>query len=107
VSNRRRVRPPSRRDAAVDALAAGTECGSCGSTKVLRRWRKGAWELVPLHLDSCATRAVNGRTASPHQVSETSVKAARAAGFAVGYVPYSDDSGGVVIDGEASRAVLS
>jgi hypothetical protein len=44
---------------------------------------------------------VNGRTASPHQVSEASVAAARAAGFAVGYMPYSDDSGGVVIDGAA------
>jgi hypothetical protein len=59
-------------------------------------------ELTPLHLESCATRAVNGRTASPHQVSETSVKAARAAGFAVAYVPYGDDTGGVVVDGEAA-----
>jgi ssDNA-binding Zn-finger/Zn-ribbon topoisomerase 1 len=85
----------------VDALIAGARCESCGSTKVLRKWRRGAWELVPLHLESCATRRANGRTASPHQVSETSVKAAQAAGFRIAYVPYSDDSGGVVIDGQA------
>ena len=102
MSNRRRTRPPSRRDAAVDALIAGARCASCGSTKVLRRWRDGAWELVPLHRESCVTRAVNGRKASPHQVSETSVAAAQAAGFAVGYVPYGDDSGGVVVDSQAN-----
>jgi hypothetical protein len=102
VSNRKRTRPPSRRDAAVDALVKGARCGSCGSTKVIRRWRDGAWELQPLHRESCLTRAVNGRKASPHQVSESSVAAARQAGFAVGYVPYSDDTGGVVIDGEAA-----
>jgi hypothetical protein len=45
---------------------------------------------------------VNGRTADPHQVSEASVAAARAAGFAVGYVPYSDGTGGVVLDGAAN-----
>ena len=101
MSNRRRTKAP-RRDAAVDALAAGARCGSCGSTKVIRRWRDGAWELVPLHRESCVTRAANGRKASPHQVSEASVVAARAAGFAVGYVPYGDDSGGVVIDADAS-----
>jgi hypothetical protein len=100
MSNRRRLKP--RREAAVDALAAGARCSSCGSTKVLRRWRDGTWELVPLHRESCVTRAVNGRKASPHQVSEASVVAARAAGFAVGYVPYGDDSGGVVIDADAS-----
>jgi hypothetical protein len=102
VSNGRRLRRPLQRDATVDALAAGAECAFCGSGKVLRRWRKGGWELTPLHLESCATRAVNGRSASPHQVSEASVKAARDAGFNVGYVPYSDDSGGVVIDGETA-----
>jgi ssDNA-binding Zn-finger/Zn-ribbon topoisomerase 1 len=102
MSNRRRVRPPSRRDAAVDALVAGAQCVSCGSTKVLRRWRHGGWELTPLHRESCATRAVNGRTASPHQVSETSVAAARAAGFGVVYIPHSDASGGVVVDAEAA-----
>jgi hypothetical protein len=91
----------------VDALIAGARCRSCGSTKTVRRWRDGAWELVPLHRESCLTRAVNGRKASPHQVSEASVAAARAAGFQVGYVPYSDDSGGVVIDGEPDRAGLS
>jgi hypothetical protein len=35
-------------------------------------------------------------------VSEASVAAARAAGFAVGYMAYSDDSGGGVLDAEAS-----
>jgi hypothetical protein len=30
------------------------------------------------------------------------VKAARAAGFPVGYVAYSDDSGGVVVDADAN-----
>jgi hypothetical protein len=88
----------------VDALAAGAECAFCGSGKVLRRWRKGAWELTPLHLESCPTRAVNGRTASPHAVPEASVKAARAAGFEVAYMPYSDDRGGVVVDGEAAAS---
>jgi hypothetical protein len=105
MSNKRRTRPPSRRDAAVDALIAGAQCASCGSAKVLRRWRDGAWELVPLHRESCATRAANGKTASPHQVSEASVAAARAAGFQVGYVPYTDDSGGVVIDAEANLSL--
>lgn len=104
MSNRRRPRAPSRRDAAVDALEAGTRCDACGSAKVLRRWRKGCWELTPLHLEGCATRVVNGRTASPHQVSETSVKAAQAAGFAVAYVPYGDGSGGVVVDGEEAQS---
>lgn len=80
---------------------------ACGSAKVLRRWRDGAWELVPLHLESCVTRAVNGRTASPHQVSEASVAAARQAGFQVAYVPYGDGSGGVVIDAERDKAALS
>jgi hypothetical protein len=69
---------------------------------VLRRWRGGEWELVPLHRESCATRRVNGRKASPHQVSEDSVTAARDAGFQVAYVPYSDGSGGVVVDQEAA-----
>jgi hypothetical protein len=69
---------------------------------VLRRWRNGAWELVPLHLESCLTRAVNGRTASPHQVPEASVAAARAAGFAVAYIPERGDRGGVVVDAEAA-----
>jgi hypothetical protein len=45
---------------------------------------------------------VNGRKASPHQVSEDSVTAARDAGFQVAYVPYSDGSGGVVVDQEAA-----
>lgn len=102
MSNRRRVRPPSRRDAAVDALIAGAQCGSCGSAKVLRKWREGGWLLTPLHREDCGTRAVNGRTASPHQVSEASVAAARAAGFGVAYVPYGDGTGGVVVDAEAS-----
>lgn len=75
--------------------------------KVLRRWRRGGWELTPLHLETCPTRRVNGRTASPHQVSETSVAAAQAAGFDLAYVPYGDGSGGVVIDGEPDAAVLS
>jgi hypothetical protein len=101
MSNRKRTRAP-RRDAAVDALIAGARCASCGSVKVLRRWRDGTWELVPLHRESCVTRAVNGRKASPHQVPEASVAAARAAGFQVAYIPESGDLGGVVMDAEAS-----
>lgn len=101
MSNRLKLRPPSRRDAAVNALIAGAECGVCGSGKVLRRWRAGAWELVPLHLPSCGTRAVNGRTASPHQVAEASVAAAREAGFQLAYFA-EGNRGGVVIDGEAA-----
>jgi hypothetical protein len=101
MSNRRRTRPP-RRDAAVDALIAGARCASCGSAKVLRRWRDGTWELVPLHREACVTRRANGRKASPHQVSEASVASARAAGFAVAYIAHGDDSGGVVVDADAN-----
>jgi hypothetical protein len=98
VSNRRKVKPPA--DAAVDALLANTSCEFCGSTKALRRWRKGGWEITPLHLGTCATRRVNGQTASPHQAAEAAIAGARKAGHRIAYVPYSDDSGGVVVDGE-------
>lgn len=78
---------------------SGTQdCGSCDSAQALRRWRSGEWELIPLHRESCATRRVNGRKASPRQLSEASVEFCRAAGLQVAYVPYSDRSGGVVVD---------
>jgi hypothetical protein len=50
---------------------------------------------------------VNGRKASPHQVSEASVAAARQAGFQLAYIPDGDDRGRVVIDGQPSKTVLS
>jgi hypothetical protein len=65
------------------------------------------WELAPLHREECSTRVVNGRKASPHQVSEASVAAARLAGFHLAYIPDGDDAGGVVIDGEPDEAALS
>jgi hypothetical protein len=93
VSNRRRAKPPAP-DAAVDALLAATECEACGSVKALRRWRKGAWEITPLHAEGCPVRA---RRASPHALSERAVTRAREDGHHLAYVPYSDDSGGVVV----------
>jgi hypothetical protein len=102
VSNRRKAKPPARRDAAVDALLAATRCESCGSTKALRRWRRGGWEISSLHLESCGTRLVNGRTVSPHVLSENAVRAARQDGHDLAYLAYSDDSGGVVVGGEVS-----
>jgi hypothetical protein len=100
MSNRRRIRPP--RDEATAAILAATECEHCGSRKVLQKWRRDAWELIPLHRESCPTRVVNGRTASPHQVAESAVSAVRGQGHQVAYMRYDDDSGGVVVGQAAS-----
>lgn len=95
MSNRKRARPP-KPGAAVDALLANTRCTDCGSTKALRKWdrQRGEWVITPLHAAGCAVRA---RKVSPHVFSENAVAAARKAGHAVAYVPYSDDTGGVVV----------
>jgi len=100
VSNQRRIRPP--RDEAVDALLAASSCEFCGSRKALQRWRDGAWEITPLHRESCPTRRANGRRASRHTLSEAAVAAVRGEGHQVAYLRYSDDSGGVVVSQAAS-----
>src|SRR5262249_52776696 len=100
MSNRRRIRPPA--DESVAAILAATEGESCGSRKARQRWRDGAWEITPLHRETCPTRSVNGRSASPHALAEAAVKAVRGQGHQVTYMPYSDDSGGVVVGADAA-----
>ena len=105
MSNRRRVKPPQ--DEAVEALLAATECEWCGSQKALRRWRGNGWEITPLHRESCPTRRVNGRSASPHRLSEAAVAAVREQGHRLAYMAYTDDSGGVVGGQAAGLSILS
>ena len=92
MSNRRRAKPPQP-DAAVESLLAGTKCDACGSTKALRRWRGGMWEITPLHREGCEVRA---RRRSP--ISVNAVEAARKDGHRqLAYVPFGDGSGGLVV----------
>jgi hypothetical protein len=100
VSNRRRARPP-KPDAAVDAVLAATWCDSCGSTKALRRWRGGMWEITPLHREGCEIRA---KRRSPHPISVNAVAQAREDGHQLAYIPFGDDSGGVVVGQGTSQS---
>jgi hypothetical protein len=81
----------------VAAILAASACESCGSRKALQKWRDGAWQITPLHRESCPTRQVNGRHASPHQLAEQAVASVREQGHQVAYMAYTDDTGGVVV----------
>lgn len=48
---------------------------------------------------SVPSRRANGRSVSSHKLAETAVASVRGQGHRVAYMPYTDDSGGVVVGG--------